>query len=63
MFQHGSSNPVRDSLQTIVFLYQRKTLPNRDLNLGPFEKNYQAHALTSLLSLSGWESLDAVRQT
>ena len=25
VFQHGSSNPVRDSLRTIVFLYWRKT--------------------------------------
>ena len=37
MFQQGSSNPVSDSSWTIVFLYERKTLPNQDLNLRPLE--------------------------
>ena len=34
----GFDNPFWDSLRTIVFLFLRKTHPNRDLNSGPLEK-------------------------
>ena len=39
MFQHCSSNAVRNSLQTIGFLYYRKTLANQDLNWNFFNKS------------------------
>ena len=35
VFQHGSSNTLQDSSRKIVFLYLRKTLPNRELNSRP----------------------------
>ena len=51
VFQHGSSNPVRDSSQKNVFIYQRKPIPNQNLNSGPLEKKLQATCSTFLTTL------------
>ena len=40
VFQHGSSNPVRDSSLKIVYLYLRKNLPNQDFYSGPFDLDF-----------------------
>ena len=57
VFQHGSSNPVRDTSQTIVFLCWRKTLPNRDLNSGPFVKKNLQGTCSTIWAISLYTSL------
>ena len=52
VFQHGCSNPVRDSSRKIVFLYKRKTLPYQDLNSGPFVNFLQVTAISPIKVLN-----------